>query len=405
VSAYSRNERLIAKFLEQFPLLRAIAKYFYQRIVYLQNYSSIKIKIKDGWVLEDPFQDIKGETFFGYYDKSSFNLNGDLLTHAVIDGSCYIYVKLASGELLKIAKTKAWNWQQGSMATWLDNDFIGFNDIFNGLVTFCIFSIKKGCVIKKHSNALQSYSLTNRIYASISYEKLNLLRPEYGYCKLVNNDFDINYGIKISDIETGESIYRINLDKVIKLIGENDNKTKVKINHCLFSPNGESLLFMYRAFRKDGKYSYLLLWDYKKDLLTKLMGDRIVSHYSWINDKKIVVWGRIENQTGYHFLNLNKKTVFNNFKHPLLLGDGHPSYCIKGNTILTDTYPDKSRVSSLFLINNDIESQVLQLKQPWKYKNSRRIDLHPRFNQKCELITLESGHSGNRRQYVLKKLD
>ena len=94
MSAYSKNERLIAKLLEQFPLIRGLLKYLYQRLVYLMNYTSNKVKINSGWVLEDPFQKIKGHTFFGYYDKSSFNGRGDLLTHAVNNNTCFNVVTL-----------------------------------------------------------------------------------------------------------------------------------------------------------------------------------------------------------------------------------------------------------------------------------------------------------------------
>ena len=89
-------------------------------MAYIKSYSHNNIKVDEEWLLEDPFPGLKGHTFFGYYDKPSFGEKGDLLTHVVSDGVCHIYVQTTSGELVKVAKTNAWNWQQGAMATWLN---------------------------------------------------------------------------------------------------------------------------------------------------------------------------------------------------------------------------------------------------------------------------------------------
>jgi hypothetical protein len=405
VSAYSRNERLIAQFLEQFPLLRSFLKYLYQRIVYIKNYKTFKIKIKDGWQLYDPFPEIKGHTFFGYYDKSPFCKNGNLLTHAVNNEICSIYVRIKEGELLYISKTDSWNWQQGAMATWINDDCVGFNKIEDEKLAFFIYSIEKRSITFKHNDPLQCYSLKKNIYASISYDKLNFLRPEYGYQKLKKTRFNKNYGIKIYNIFSNQCIHSISLDEVISFLGVNDNLDNSKLNHCQFSPNGKLILFMFRTFRKDGKYSFLLIWDYKNNKLIKLIDDRVVSHYSWINDNEIIVWGRINNQTGYHTISINKKSAQLYFKDELLLGDGHPTYCGKGEKMITDTYPDKSRFSSLFLLNlaSNEEHKLAQLKQPWKFVAHNRVDLHPRFSPDCNMISIESGHSGFRRQYIISE--
>ena len=365
MSAYSSHERLIAKFLEQFPVLRIAVKYIYQRFAYLKNYSSTKMKIEEGWLIEDSFSEIKGHTFFGYYDKSSFSKSGHLLTHVVTNNTCSIYIKTASGEMVKVAETEAWNWQQGAMATWLNDECIGFNDIVDEQTVFCIYSLKQRRIMHTHNDPLQSYSSIKNIYASISYEKLNSLRPEYGYEKLTNKDCDNNEGIKILKAFSGKCIHDIKLDEIISFLGLSDKVENSKLNHCQFSPSGNLVLFMYRTFRNNGKYSYLLAWDYENNKLIKLMDDRIVSHYSWIDDNKIIVWGRVDQKTGYHTMNvIDEKSNLLKFKNPLLLGDGHPSVCNKNKIILTDTYPDKARVSTLFLLSTATgeEKKIAQLK-------------------------------------------
>ena len=140
---------------------------------------------------------------------------------------------------------------------------------------------------------------------------------------------------------------------------------------------------MYRAFRKDGKHSYLLSWDYQKNKLSLLLREKVVSHYSWIDNETIIVWGKMHNRSGYHVLHLNAESYPLELKNPLLLGDGHPSYSHSSKKIVTDTYPNKQRMSTLFLLDAKSmeEEQIAQFKQPWKFNGSRRVDLHPRFKR------------------------
>lgn len=403
MAEYSKKERLIAKYLEKFPLIRNIVKYVYQRLVYVLNYSSKKVILDKNWTLTDPFLELSGQSFFGYYDKPSINSSKDILTHIVKNNECTIYIKRATGELVRVASTHAWNWQQGAMTTWLDDDRVCFNDIVDNSLVCHIFSLSLEKIIDTYDNPIQCYSAIKSIYASISYEKLNSLRPEYGYNKLDRNDYNKGKGITIFDINSGQCLFSIKLNQIIQFLGLSDSIHNSKVNHCLFSPDGKFLLFMYRAYRNDGKYSYLLLWDYKKNELKKLLSNKIVSHYSWVDNSRVIVWGRGDVETGYHVVDINSSHSFINFKDPLLLGDGHPSICYKTNAILTDTYPNKARMSSLFIMDGNNEERVVQLKQPWKFSGLARVDLHPRYNKDCNLITLDSGHSGDRRQYILRR--
>ena len=86
MSSYTKKERLVAQFLEKFPALKIFIKYLYQRLVYLKNFKLDRVFVNDSWELKDPFLGVNGHTFFGYYDKPSLNINGDLLTHVVSKG-------------------------------------------------------------------------------------------------------------------------------------------------------------------------------------------------------------------------------------------------------------------------------------------------------------------------------
>ena len=214
-----------------------------------------------------------------------------------------------------------------------------------------VYSLTEDRISKRFEAPLQCYSFCKKYYASICFGKLRELRPEYGYSLLDPTLIDENSGIEIVDAANGAIKYSLSLDELQLFIGCSDISRLAKINHCQFSPNGEILLFMYRAFRKDGKHSYLLSWDYQRNKLSLLLREKVVSHYSWIDNETIIVWGKMHNRSGYHVLHLDAESYPLELKNPLLLGDGHPSYSNSSKKIVTDTYPNKQRMSTLFLLD------------------------------------------------------
>ena len=103
----------------------------------------------------------------------------------------------------------------------------------------------------------------------------------------------------------------------------------------------------------------------------------------------------------FKFVDKTDKVNFFSEKFPTV--DGHPSISPCGNWIITDTYPDKARFSSLFLynINNDEIIKIGSFYQPLRYKKEIRIDLHPKWNPDGKSIFFESGHQGRRKLFIL----
>ena len=71
--------------------------------------------------------------------------------------------------------------------------------------------------------------------------------------------------------------------------------------------------------------------------------------------------------------------------------------------IKIDSYPDKSRMQHLVAYNmeTDMLFPLLELYHPMKYFGKNRCDLHPRFSETGEYITLDSVHDGKRHQYII----
>ena len=93
--------------------------------------------------------------------------------------------------------------------------------------------------------------------------------------------------------------------------------------------------------------------------------------------------------------------------HGDLSSDGHPSP-ISENEFITDTYPNRSRLSELkkISINDDYTADIevlASLRQPFRFFGKNRVDLHPRQNNKGE-IYIDSAHTGIRRLMKVSKI-
>lgn len=138
VSVYSPWERFIASLLSSSPLLKKFIKSIYIRlnaIVYKKNYN-YKIlcdKIDSINMVSNDNQ----ETFFGYYDKSSINKVGLILSQTTnrqthLKPSAHIPIQLfvkdiSNGDVIKIGETFAYTWQQGARCQWISNDEVIYN--------------------------------------------------------------------------------------------------------------------------------------------------------------------------------------------------------------------------------------------------------------------------------------
>lgn len=85
-----------------------------------------------------------------------------------------------------------------------------------------------------------------------------------------------------------------------------------------------------------------------------------------------------------------------------LIMDGHPSFSPNRKKIVTDSYPNRSRIASVYLVNekNNIKT-IAKVFAPFKYDNDVRCDLHPRWNRAGDKICIDSVFEGKRGLYQL----
>lgn len=411
MKSYNPLERKIAKALDAFPAVRSRLRKTYQYINYYRyKEKNFTLKLNSSVSIESI--DNASANFFGYYDKSPWNSEMSKYIYQEISGeSLRIMVKnIENGITTEVGKTATWNFQQGSMAQWLyPDDKIIYNDIVDDMLVSKLYHLesKKTDVIPF---PVQTVHPRGRNYLSLNYSRLDKLRPEYGYNKQVTN-FSANMeyandGIWKVDLNNQEEQLIINLEYLVNnQVDERMSGAKHKINHIIYSPDGNHFLFMHRWIGNNGKFSRLYVATASGKMLKILLDDRMVSHYHWIDNDQIIVWGRKE-EIGdkYFIININSGEITSLENEEIhQFGDGHPSVSPNKEWIVTDTYPDKKRQRHLILYHLPTGriKMVGSFFAPWRFDEEVRCDLHPRWSPSGHLISIDSVHEGIRRNYIL----
>ena len=389
LKSFVLNNDLLSKVYDKYHFY---AKYFYTR-------NDEKMILKSDVTCEAIIND--GTNFFGYYDKpcvayghsllhrvNSTSLSQDQTIDILVDGN-------------KVSETKAWNWQQGSMASWVDEKHIIHNTFEDGVYKTRIVDIETK-EYKTIDFPIYSLSKDKKFALSLNFSRLAKLRPDYGYFNLPyqNLPSDNEDGIYYVDIVNNTSELYLSLED-IKSFEPNANMEGAvhKVNHIDISPKSDKAIFLHRWYQGTTKYTRLLCMDIATKKLTTLANNDMVSHMAWYTNDK--VFGYLKgnnNRNGYFFIDMNGKQEM--FEDPLLVDDGHPTV-YNQRYIVTDTYPDYTCKSKLLLI--DIEkhhvSVLGQFYSGIKYQGTRRDDLHPRFDLDGKTLTFDSVLSGVRRVY------
>ncbi len=415
---YGSVERKIAKLLARFPVLKAGIKKAYARLVFILNKKNFKYtsihKIA-------PVGDETLNTFFGYYDKTPVSQDGFLLCHSTIHPtnlqpdtkkSLSILIFSLNDLTLPIleVKTKAYNWQQGARAHWLDSDSFIFNDFDDSNQRYIsrVFSLRTRKEIKRYCLPVQD-SFAQDYFLAINYRRIQALRPDYGYRNLpALNDKDMaeldQDGIWKVDQQTGESTLLYSIGKVIHTGFESVFKSaKHKINHVMISPDGDKFIFLHRYFVGNRKFDRLLMADARAGRLKILSNHGMVSHCFWINNSRVISYMRgPSGKDGYYLIDAHSGGIKPLFGGKLDAGgDGHPH--VHGDWFVTDTYPDKSRMQHLFKANLATGETVElgQFFQGFNFGGETRCDLHPRVSPDGGKVFFDSVFNGKRKLYMM----
>lgn len=406
------------KLLEQFPILKRSAKRVYQLISY--GLSNEKFKSEGSVVRVTP--DDGYEYFYGYYDKSPWDINDRYMIALRVKQAYKSVAPKEEGEVClidtednnkvhKIGITRSWNVQQGCMAQWMGPDFksrIIYNDFRDGKYFSVIYNHITGKEEKVLPLPVYDVAKDGSFALSLDFSRLHRMRPGYGYSNLpetTKGELCPNKTcIWKMDIETG------NITELFKYTDmaafepdESMNGAEHKVNHLMISPNGKRFMVLHRWFQKGRKHTRLVTVNIDKTEMYNLSDDVFVSHCYWKNDNEILSFLR-KKETNDHYYLMKDKTQDYKMFWPELNTDGHCSYSPDGSLIITDTYPNRKRLASVYLCTEEDNRsrRIARVFAPFRYDNDCRCDLHPRWNHEGNKVCIDSVHNGKRALYSIE---
>ncbi len=397
--------------------------------------------------------------FFGYFDRSPWSPDGnkllllesDFMDRPPVAGEkAHLgIVEDGQGETYRrVAETRAWNFQQGAMQQWLPGDgdaLFVHNDAVDGkgiaVVREC-----DGAVVRELSRPIYHLSPDGDWGLSLNFGRLAYTRPGYGYPAVADAGRDIALpgkdGIWMVSVANGESHQVLDLTTIVDFHYRStmDNATHW-FNHLLFSPDGKRFAFMHRwkpaltglvrsslvrrprnvvvarlrtlagkVYRHFGGAA--LVRGVHSSLLTAAVDGsdiRVVadcddaSHFSWRNDREIIVWARHGKRRRMRYWLVDDRTGESSCLEGRGMNeDGHCTFLSNGQWVLSDTYPDRRGEQALFLYDCHSRRRVDigRFRSHDGLSGEIRCDLHPRADRSGSQVCFDSTHEGYRAVYV-----
>lgn len=361
--------------------------------------------------------DYNSHSFFGYYDVQPWDtgetkhlcMRTTFVNRLPREGDVADICIIENGDILKIAETKSWNFQQGCFLQWLpgSNDEIIYNDFNGEKYIGVIKNIRTG--EKRILDMAVANLFSKGDYAlSINFSRLYDYRPGYGYHNIKDPFFETtspeNDGIYLIDIKSGSG----KLILSYKNLWEKFNKgtvyedKKIVINHINFNTNGSRYVFLLRCFvGQSPSKTVLATSDISGKKINKLMDYGMASHYYWKNEDTLLIYANMGGRDGLYEVNeksgeyVEIDSVF--FKH-----DGHCSYSPCRNYILYDSYPlNGYRKLILYDLRKKVGTILGKFFTPVNMPLDCRCDLHPRWSPSGKYISFDSLHEGFRGIYKI----
>ena len=252
-----------------------------------------------------------GHHFFGYYDKSPIDRAGErLLTHRAdfdfqrmpreSDEIAIGFWTLADGRYHELARTRAYNWQQGSQLQWLGPDYgrhIIFNDRSEDHFVSRILDVESG---EERVLPYPVYTVhpNGRSAICVNYERIYFPRPGYRYEGIIKREWD-------QPLPEGDGLFRLDLESgelqpivTTRQLYEHQHLTSMEgctqyLEHALMSPDGSRFCFFHVWQLADGGfYTRLYSADEFGGDLRLLSDGGMVSHCGWRGNDQISAWAR-----------------------------------------------------------------------------------------------------------------
>jgi len=309
-----------------------------------------------------------------------------------------------------IGRTRDWNWQMGSMIQWVGNSSsMIFNDYDSKKHISRIIN-PDGEQIRSLHRPISAISQNGEFALSYSFVRLQKYAPAYGYAsgleQEVNTPVPMKDGLYIIELQSGEINKLFSVAEIAKIHPEPTMKNAYHyFTHCLFSPSGQRFIFYHRWLSTKGQtWTRMLTSDLSGKDLYIFPTNGIVTHVAWKDENKIFAYASTKEFGSHYYLFRDKTEDFSLFGKDQFTSDGHPQFSSDGKKLITDTYPNRSRIQYLILydIQRGERVDLAKLRSPFQYRHDVRCDLHPRWNRDATIVCFDSAHTGIRALCTIK---
>ncbi|MES2461344.1 MAG: hypothetical protein V4671_12240 [Armatimonadota bacterium] len=362
--------------------------------------------------------------FFGYYDKSPWDVSGRFLLAQETgfmdrrpgpeDVADIGVVDTQDGNSWrKLSETQAWNWQQGCMLQWVpgSEDEIIFNVRQGDRFQAQVLNTRTN-EMRHLSQPIYGVSPAGREAISLNFSRLFDVRPGYGYAGApdpwADNICPEDDGLYHVDLETGDSRLIFSLADALRL-GEPQpgmETGKHRFNHVQWNTDGTRFAVLHRwsivpSPANWSSWATRLLTLNADGTDPHVLSDHtMISHYDWRDPQTVLAWARRHDVGDRYFLFTDKTPETTIVGDGILTVDGHCSYSPDRRWILTDTYPDKEGYRTLLLFDPKSERRIDigRFHGPTPSDGEIRCDLHPRWSRDGRQICIDSIHENGHRQ-------
>lgn len=376
-----------------------------------------------------PYQYWEG-FFFGFHDVTPFSFDEtkllanqnrlDLRMPLPSDGLDVGYFDLEQGSIKdfhRVDTSYAWNYHKGCRLQWLDKNRMIYNTAIEGRLISKIHDLSTGGfqVINYPIDAVYQDEQKS-LASSFSYERLERCMPGYGYPYRdggrLNESAPADSGLFLVDLKENTSELLISLFELEQMEDKSYKQGYMHfVTHSEFSKDGRYLSFLYRKIPTDGNYmkrhTKIMVYDlYDRQLIT-LPTQESGSHYVWNNRNQLIASCIINGNSCHVLFDMNDVGNYNIVLGDKLNSDGHQSF-VSDTIFVTDTYPDKCRMSKIYKV--DVETSDVELLvniyspkefQTKDFKCHIACDLHPRVSPFGKYVSFDSPRTGERALYIM----
>jgi hypothetical protein len=340
---------------------------------------------------------------------------------------------LDGNKFVPVTTTACWNFQEGAMFHWMDNDTILFNDLRDGkFVTVVMdWKTKKERILPRPVSAVSP----DKTWAvSINYARLSLTRPDYGYAgpgqdPLERSEWPEDDGLWIMDLKTGESKLVLSIAQgrsqmpATKKYDGKPGHPLAYYCHTVISGDGKKIFFLARSVDWfDAKTHKTSTWHTTsftvdsdgKNLRRCFKDGWAGSHFNWApgNSHKMLVtaiWDgdKVEHWTKAAWtpveFTVGEEDKVRRIGKGILDADWHCLYSPDGKFMSGETYWNKNfeRPWVLVRLADGMTMPQGSFYVPPQYRGTYwRCDLHARYRPDGKQIAFTSVHEGTRQVYV-----